>query len=251
MVRFRARVCMRSASRLRRRLLIHEEGKGSMLRLFSDSIGRKAVMAVTGLLMVLFVVGHLLGNLTIFAGQNGLNAYAAKLHEVAPLVWGTRIVMGVALVLHVVLAIQITMENSAAKPQNYARPNYLRATFSSKTMIWTGVIIAVFVGYHLLQFTIRKTPGLVLGTDALNRFDVYTMVVAAFQRTLTALLYVVAMVALFLHLGHGIQSAFQTLGLSNGMLLPRFELAGKVVSGIFLVGFASIPVFILIGFLPR
>jgi succinate dehydrogenase / fumarate reductase cytochrome b subunit len=208
-------------------------------------------MAVTGLLMVLFVVGHLLGNLTIFAGPNGLNAYATKLHEMAPLVWGTRIVMGVAVLLHAVLAIQITMENSAAKPQNYARPNYLRATFSSKTMIWTGVVLAAFVVYHLLQFTFRTTPGLVLGTDALNRFDVYTMVVAAFQRTLTALMYVVAMVALFLHLAHGIQSAFQTLGLNNGFLLPRFSAAGKVVSGIFLVGFGSIPVVILIGILSR
>jgi len=240
----------RVASRLRRRVLIHEEGKGSM-RLFSDSIGRKAVMAVSGLLMVLFVVGHMLGNLTIFAGPNGINAYAQHLHELAPLVWGTRIVMGVAVLLHLVLSIQITLENSAAKPDRYAVQNSLRATFASKNMIWSGVIIAAFVGYHLLHFTFRVTPNLALGEDAMGRFDVYNMVVTALQGTLTALVYVVAMLSLFLHLSHGIQSSFQTLGLSNAKLLPRLGLAGTVVSGIFLVGFGAIPVAILLARLTQ
>jgi succinate dehydrogenase / fumarate reductase cytochrome b subunit len=221
------------------------------MRLFSDSIGRKVVMAITGLLMVLFVVGHLLGNLTIFGGQDGINAYAAKLHEIAPLVWGTRIVMGVAVLLHLYIAIQITMENSAAKPDKYAVTNSLRATFASKTMIWTGVVIGAFVAYHLLQFTFRVTPNLVLQLDALDRFDVYTMVVASLSSAVTSVLYVVAMIALFLHLSHGIQSVFQTLGWSNAVLLPRYAVAGKVVSGIFLVGLGSIPVVILVGFLSR
>jgi succinate dehydrogenase / fumarate reductase cytochrome b subunit len=221
------------------------------MRLFSDSIGRKVVMAVTGLLMVLFVVGHLLGNLTIFAGPDGLNAYAAKLHELAPLVWGTRLVMAASVVLHLYLAIQITLENSAAKPDKYAVSTSLRATFASKTMIWTGVILGAFVVYHLLQFTFRVTPDVVVGFDSLDRFDVFTMVVTSLERFAIAALYVVAMVSLFLHLSHGIQSAFQTLGLSNAMLLPRYGVAGKVVSGIFLVGFGAIPVFILVGFLSR
>jgi succinate dehydrogenase / fumarate reductase cytochrome b subunit len=208
-------------------------------------------MAITGLLMILFVVGHLLGNLTIFAGPDGLNAYAAKLHELAPVVWGTRIVMGVALILHVVLSIQITLENSAAKPDRYAVQNSLRTTFAGKTMIWTGVITAVFIGYHLLHFTFRITPNLVLGEDAQSRFDVYTMVVSAMGSALTALVYIVAMISLFLHLSHGIQSAFQTLGLSNAKLLPRWGILGKVVSAIFLVGFGSIPAVILAGILTQ
>lgn len=221
------------------------------MRLFSDSIGRKAVMAVTGLLMVLFVIGHLLGNLTIFAGPDGINAYAAKLHELGPVVWGTRVVMAVAVLLHIYLAIQVTIENSAAKPDRYAVQHSLRATFSSKTMIWTGVVLGAFVVYHLLQFTFRVTPNLVLGQDALGRFDVFSMVANAFASALTAIIYVVAMVALFLHLSHGIQSSFQTLGLSNAVLLPRYGVAGKVLSGIFLVGFAAIPVFILAGILSK
>jgi succinate dehydrogenase / fumarate reductase cytochrome b subunit len=220
------------------------------MRLFSDSIGRKVVMAVTGLLMVLFVIGHLLGNLTIFAGPNGLNEYAAKLHAIPALVWGTRIVMGAAVLLHLFLSVQITMENSAAKPDKYAKKNMLRATFSSETMIWTGVIMAVFIGYHLLHFTFRLAAfDLPLGFDAMNRFDVFTMVVDGLGRTLTAGIYVVAMVSLFLHLSHGIQSAFQTLGLSNAMLLPRYGTGAKVMAGLFLIGFGSIPVLILAGIL--
>jgi succinate dehydrogenase / fumarate reductase cytochrome b subunit len=221
------------------------------MQVFSDSIARKAVMAVTGLLMVLFVVGHLLGNLTIFAGAEGLNGYAAKLHQLAAVVWGNRLVMGAAVLLHLVLAIQITLENSAAKPDKYAVSTSLRATFASKTMIWTGVIIGAFVVYHLLQFTLRVTPDVVVGLDAAQRFDVFTMVVTSLGKAAIAAIYVGAVFALFLHLSHGIQSAFQTLGISNGFLLPRYTVAGKVLSGLFLVGFAAIPVVILVGLLTK
>jgi succinate dehydrogenase / fumarate reductase cytochrome b subunit len=208
-------------------------------------------MAITGLLMVLVVIGHLLGNLSIFAGPDGINAYAEKLHALAPIVWTTRIVMGVAVLLHLVLAIQITMENSAAKPDKYAVARSLRATFASKTMIWTGVILGAFVVYHLLHFTFRITPNLVLQEDSLNRFDVFSMVVASFRTASIAAIYVIAMVALFLHLTHGIQSTFQTLGLSNGKLLPQYGVAGKALSGLFLIGYGAIPVLILVGILAN
>lgn len=222
------------------------------MRLFSDSIGRKVVMAVTGLLMVLFVVGHLLGNLSIFAGPNGINAYAEHLHQLAPLVWATRIVMGVAVVVHVILAIQVTLENQAAKPIKYqAPPRYLKATLAGRTMIWTGLILGAFIVYHLLQFTLRVTPNLVLGQDLMGRFDVFGMVVSDFRVGLIALVYVVGMVGLFLHLRHGIQSTFQTLGLSNAVLLPRYGALGMVLSGIFLVGFVAIPVAIFVGIVAK
>ena len=219
------------------------------MRLFSDSIGRKVVMAITGLLMVLFVVGHMLGNLTIFAGPNGINEYAFKLHQLAPVVWGTRVVMGAAVLLHLFLSIQITLENSAAKPDRYAKQNLLRATFASKNMIWTGAIIGAFILYHLLHFTFRVTPNLALGFDYMNRFDVYTMVVRALGGAFTGLVYIAAMISLFLHLSHGVQSMFQTLGLSNAFLLPRWGVVGKGLSVIFLVGFGSIPAVILVGIL--
>lgn len=220
------------------------------MRVFSDSIGRKVLMAVTGILMILFVIGHLLGNLTIFAGVNGINAYAQKLHhDLVPLVWATRIVMAASVLIHLFLAVQVTVENAQAKPDKYAVSNSLRATFASKTMIWTGIVIGAFVVYHLLQFTLRVTPDIVSGTDALQRFDVFTMVVTSLEKAAIGGLYVFAMVALFFHLAHGIQSAFQTLGISNAFLLPRYGVAGKLLSTIFLVGFGSIPVVILFGLL--
>ncbi len=216
------------------------------MRLLSDSIGRKVVMAVTGLLMVLFVVGHLLGNLSIFAGANGINAYAAKLHEMAPVVWITRVVMLVAVVTHLAISIQITLENEAANPNKYAVDRSLRATFASKSMIWTGLLLGVFIVGHLLHFTVRSLPGTVVGLDAIGRFDVFAMVTDAFRKASVSILYVVAMVALFLHLSHGVQSLFQTLGLSNDKLQPAYGAGGKVLSTVFLIGYGAIPVAILI-----
>ncbi len=216
------------------------------MRLFSDSIGRKAVMAVTGLLMVLWVVGHLLGNLTIFAGPDGINAYAAKLRELGPVLWGTRVVMAASVVLHLILGIQTKLENAAAKPTGYAVQRMLRATFAGRTMIWTGLLLAVFVVGHLLQFTFRVTPDVVIGEDAQGRFDVFIMVLSSLAIPLVGILYVAAMVMLFLHLKHGIQSTFQTLGLSTAKTLPELGALGKVVSALLLIGFGSIPVFVLV-----
>jgi succinate dehydrogenase / fumarate reductase cytochrome b subunit len=221
------------------------------MRLFSDSIGRKVVMAVTGMLMVLFIVGHLLGNLSVFIGPNALNAYADKLHSLGALLWVVRVVMIAAVVLHIVIAIQITLENSAAKPERYAVQRSLKATFASKNMIWTGLVLLAFVLYHLAHFTLHWTPGLVLGTDGLNRFDVYTMVTSAFASASVAAIYVVAMVALFLHLTHGIQSTFQSIGWSNGSLLPAYGRWGKAASTLFLIGYGAIPVLILVGLVAR
>jgi succinate dehydrogenase / fumarate reductase cytochrome b subunit len=229
---------------------IQEEGK-QLMRLLSDSIGRKVVMAITGLLMVLFVVGHLLGNLSIFAGADGINAYAVKLHSLPLLVWATRIVMGLAVAFHLVISIQITLENQAANPTRYAVDRSLRATFASKNMIWTGLILGAFVTYHLLHFTFRTTPGLVLGQDPQGRFGVFAMVSDAFRHALIAIIYVVAMLALFFHLSHGIQSTFQSLGLNNPKTMPGFQAGGRVLSVIFLVGYGSIPVLILVGLLGK
>lgn len=212
------------------------------MRLFSDSIGRKAVMAVTGLLLVVFLIGHLLGNLTIFRGADGINAYAEGLHKLTPVVWGNRIVMGLAIVLHVILAITVTLENWAAKPDKYAVSRSLRATFASKNMIWTGVAIGAFAVYHLLQFTIRAAPP----PDLVGRPNVFAMVLAALTLAPITLVYVVAMVAVFFHLTHGIQSLFQTSGFSNAVMLPRYGIVGKLLSAVFLLGFGSIPVVILL-----
>jgi succinate dehydrogenase / fumarate reductase cytochrome b subunit len=221
------------------------------MRLLSDSIGRKAVVAITGLSMVLFVVVHLLGNSTIFAGPDGINAYAEKLHGLGPFVWAFRLVMLCLLGLHVIFAVLLTLENRAANPGKYAVKKMLKATFASETMIWTGLLLLAFLVYHLLQFTVRVTPDIVLGNDAKNRVDVFTMVLSSFRITPIALIYVAAMVTLFLHLSHGIQSIFQTIGLNNEKTMPQFGMVGKLLSALFLVGYSAIPVLILAGILAK
>jgi len=221
------------------------------MRLLSDSIGRKAVVAGTGLCMVLFVVVHLLGNSTIFAGPDGINAYAEKLHGLGPFVWAFRLVMLSLLLLHVIFAVLLTLENSAANPGKYAVKKMLKATFAGETMIWTGLLLLAFLVYHLLQFTVRITPDIVLGTDAKNRVDVFTMVFTSFRITPIALVYVAAMVTLFLHLSHGIQSIFQSVGLNNDKTMPQFGMLGKILSALFLVGYSAIPVLILAGILAK
>lgn len=219
------------------------------MQLLKSNVGRKILMALTGLFMLLFAVVHLLGNSSIFVGQNGINAYAEHLHSLGPLVWVFRLAMLTFLLVHVVFGILLTVENSAATPQGYATGSHVRATISSKNMIWTGILIAIFIAYHLAHFTARLTPGLVTGVDAENRFDVFTMVVSSFSGPLNVVIYAAAMIVLFLHLFHGIQSIFQTVGLNNDRSLPIITKAGRLVAAVLLIGYVSIPVVIVSGIL--
>ena len=221
------------------------------MQILTTSVGRKILMAITGQLMVLFVVVHLLGNSSIFIGPDGINAYAKHLHDLGPLVWVFRLVMLSLLTVHIIFGIQLTLENSAATPQAYAVKNQQKATFSSNNMIWTGLLLLAFICYHILQFTARVTPDIVKGVDALGRYDVFSMVVTSFQKGGIAFIYVASMVVLFLHLNHGIQSFFQTMGWNSDKTLPVISKLGKVVAVIFLVGYSSIPVFILTGILSK
>jgi succinate dehydrogenase / fumarate reductase cytochrome b subunit len=208
-------------------------------------------VAVTGLFMVLFIITHLLGNSTIFAGPDGINSYAEKLRGLGPFVLVFRIFMAAMLVVHVIFAVLLTLENRAANPGKYAVKKMLKTTFAGETMIWTGLLLLAFIVYHLLQFTLHITPDVVLGNDAKNRSDVFTMVFTSFRVTPIALAYVAAMVTLFLHLSHGIQSIFQTFGLNNDKTMPQFSLLGKLLSALFLVGYSAIPVLILAGILAK
>jgi succinate dehydrogenase / fumarate reductase, cytochrome b subunit len=155
------------------------------------------------------------------------------------------------LCLHVIFAVLLTLENRTANPDKYAVKKMLKATFASETMIWTGLLLLAFIVYHLLQFTVRVTPDIVLGNDAKNRVDVFTMVFTSFRITPIVLVYVAAMVTLFLHLSHGIQSIFQTIGLNNDKTMPQFGALGTVLSALFLVGYSAIPVLILAGILAK
>jgi len=221
------------------------------MEFLSSSVGRKVLMAVTGFFMLFFVAVHMLGNSTIFIGPAALNTYAEKLHSLGPLVWIFRGFMLLMLVVHVWFGIFLTLENSAANPSKYAVSKKLKATFSSETMIWTGALLLSFLVYHLLQFTVRMTPDILPEAIASRPGDVYKMVTNSFRSTSISLIYVAAMITLFLHLSHGIQSIFQTVGCSNDRSLPTVTTLGKLISFLFLAGYSAIPVLILAGILNR
>jgi succinate dehydrogenase / fumarate reductase, cytochrome b subunit len=213
-----------------------------------DSVGRKITMGITGILMILFVIAHMLGNLTIFASF--INAYAVHLHALPPLLWLYRVIMFAAIILHIVFGIQLTLENRAAKPQRNASVKYRSATAAGLTMIWTGLLLLAFIVYHLLHFTVRVTnPGISHFVDTLGRPDVYRMVVLSFQRGIIAFVYALAMAFLLLHLNHGIQSFVQTFGWNDDRTLPRVRRTGVVISVILFLGFVAIPFTVVVGIL--
>ena len=219
------------------------------MRILTSSVGRKILMSITGQLLIIFVLIHLIGNSTIFFGPNGINAYAEHLHSLPPLVWAFRLFMLAAVAVHICYGVMLTLENKAANPGAYAVKRQLKASFASENMVWTGVLIGCFIVYHLIQFTIHGTPDVVVGLDTANRPDVFRMVVTSFSNGLISLVYAAAMVMLFLHLSHGIPSFLQTMGWNNEKTIPVFGTGGKVISAFLMVAYISIPAVILAGLL--
>ena len=219
------------------------------MRILKSSVGRKILMSITGQLLIVFVLIHLIGNSTIFFGPNGINAYAKHLHDLPPLVWAFRLFMLAAVSVHICYGVMLTLENKAANPGAYAVKRNLKASFASENMIWTGLLLLCFIVYHLVQFTIHGTPDIVVGMDAANRVDVFKMVVTSFGHVLISLTYMLAMVMLFLHLSHGIPSFLQTMGWNNDKTIPVFGTGGKVVAAVLMLAYISIPAVILAGLL--
>jgi len=216
--------------------------------LINNTIGKKIIMAITGKVLVLFIIVHMIGNLSIYFG--GLNAYADHLHALPLLVWIFRLVMLTVFLFHIITGVDLYLENRQAKPDEYAIRKDLRATFASKNMIWTGLVTGVFLVYHLLHFTFRITSPEITAfriQDAAGRPDVAGMVRQGFQHTAVSAIYVFAVAALFLHLSHGIQSAFQSLGISSERTLPVIVKTGAVAALVLFLGYVSIPVLIYFG----
>ncbi len=221
---------------------------GCCLPLFSSSIGRKWIVAITGIVLVLFVIGHLLGNLSIFVGPDAMNAYAAFLKSTGELLWVVRIVLLTCVVLHIWLTITLWRENLAARPQKYAVKNDLGTTVYARLMRISGLTVLSFVLYHLAQFTWQAfNPEYKTWIDPQGRHDVYRMVVTAFECPLVSGFYILSVGLLGMHLSHGIASLFQTLGLTTEKLRPVFEKGGLIVAWIIFLGFASIPTAVLLG----
>jgi len=216
--------------------------------LFSSSIGRKWIVALTGIVLVLFVIGHLLGNLSIFLGPDAMNAYAAFLKSTGELLWVVRIVLLTCVVLHIWFTITLWRENLAARPQKYAVKNKLGTTVYARLMRISGLTVLAFVLYHLAQFTWQSfNPEYKTWLDPQGRHDVYRMVVTAFSCPLVSGFYILAVGLLGMHLSHGIASLFQTLGITTEKMRPLFEKGGLIVAWVIFLGFASIPTAVLLG----
>jgi succinate dehydrogenase / fumarate reductase cytochrome b subunit len=211
--------------------------------LICSPVGRKLFMAATGLVLFGFVVAHLLGNLSIYLGADGINTYAEHLHQLEPLLWMFRIGLLAAFGLHVLFGTMLTLENRRARPIAYQRKQHRRSTLAGRTMIYSGLLLAAFIGFHLLHFTFR-TIGPQVEILAGGLPNVFTMVVDSFTQVGFALAYLIAMTVLFFHLSHGFASLFQTTGINNEAALPWLERLSRAVALVLAAGFVSIPVLI-------
>jgi succinate dehydrogenase / fumarate reductase, cytochrome b subunit len=214
-----------------------------------SSIGRKIIVAISGLILILFVIGHLLGNLQIFLGPDWINGYSQHLRDLGPLLWLIRLFLFVTVMVHIYFTIELAVENKRARPEPYIDKEYVKATFASRHMVMSGLIVLAFIIYHLAHFTFRKTDPrfALLKADPLGRYDVYSMMVYGFQNYFVSGFYVLGLLLLALHLSHGSSSFFQSLGLNDKKLTPRLALGGRVFAWLLFVGYASIPVAILLG----
>lgn len=216
----------------------------------SSSIGRKWIVALTGLGLFGFVVGHLLGNLQVFIGPEPLNRYAYFLQNLGELLWVIRLGLLAMLVAHVVFTIKLRLENRAARGTPYAVTTRRAATFPARMMMLSGLMVLCFIVFHLLHFTAQTIdPSFLALHDEKGRHDVYRMMILGFQSKAASGFYIVAVGLLAMHLNHGIGSLFQTLGLNSAKVRPLWEKGGVAFSWLIFLGYASIPVAVLTGVL--
>lgn len=218
--------------------------------LFS-SIGKKTVVAVTGIALVLFVIGHLLGNLTFFFGPEAINSYAMHLRDLGPLLWVARIGLLGAVGLHIFFTMLLWKENQSAKPQKYAVKAPIKTTVFARTMRLTGLIVLAFIAFHLAHFTLwiidPQYSSYHAVVDGHEVHDVYRMVVTGFSNPFVSLFYIFSLALVASHLSHGIGSLFQTLGITSQRMRPVYETGGKVLAWALFAGYAAIPLSVLLG----
>lgn len=217
---------------------------------FTTTIAQKIMVALTGILMILFIIAHLLGNLEIFSGQDALNQYAALLKTFPKAVWAARLGLLAAITTHVWLTIKLTLKNREAKNIKYAHQHYRKTTLSSRIMMLSGLTILCFIVYHLAHFTLLVTnPEYSDLVDFEGRHDVYSMVIAGFSNPVISLFYVVAQVLLAFHISHGISSCFRTLGVSDEKVFALIKKAGNLFAVVIAALYISIPASVLLGYL--
>ena len=225
--------------------------KWPVLRWLVSSIGKKTIVALTGVCLAAFVTGHLIGNFTVFLGQDWLNIYAEKLQALGPILWLIRLGMLVIIGCHIYFTMLIWFENAQARPQKYAVDAKMGTTVFSRTMRLTGIIIVGFLVFHIMHFTLRShgvVPNYEYEVPLHGEMvhNVYGMVVAGFQNPLVSGAYILWLLLIAFHLNHGVASFFQTIGVTNKYMRPLFEWATRIYVWLLFLGYISIPLYILI-----
>ncbi len=223
--------------------------------LWGTMVGKKVVMAVTGVILVGFVIAHMLGNIKIFIGADVFDAYAKFLREFgepllpySALLWTARAILLASAGLHIWAAVELTLMNRTARLTGYETKKSAAATFASLTMRWSGVLLAVFIVYHLLHLT--------LGVVGFNRgeflhMEVYRNVINGFSVWYVSVFYIVSMAALCLHLDHGVWSMLQTLGLNDARSSKVLRMISRGIAVLVFTGFISVPVAVLAGWIRK
>ncbi|NUP09904.1 MAG: succinate dehydrogenase cytochrome b subunit [Polyangiaceae bacterium] len=202
------------------------------LSLYDTTIGKKAIVAVTGLILYGFVIQHMVGNLQVFLGPEKFNGYAAALKSIPALVWSVRLILLVSVVLHVVATLSLVSQSAAAREVGYRARNYKTTSYAALTMKYGGPALALFILYHLAHFTF---PGVPMGHYEHSHTDVYSNFIHGFSVPWVTAIYIAAQVFLGLHLYHGSWSLFQTLGISH----PRFENVKRILPQALGIGVAA------------
>jgi succinate dehydrogenase / fumarate reductase cytochrome b subunit len=207
------------------------------------------IVAATGVILILFVIGHLLGNLQIFLGPDWINGYSQHLRDLGPLLWLMRVSLLVTVIVHIYVTIRLAIDNRRARPEPYIDKAYVKATFASRHMVLSGLIVLLFIIYHLAHFSVRVTDPrfALLKADPLGHYDVYSMMVYGFQNIYVSAFYVLGLFLLALHLSHGSSSFLQSLGFNNQKLTPRLAIGGRIFAWLLFAGYISIPVAVLLG----
>ena len=228
--------------------MYNDIGMTRLFNHFQSSVGAKVVMALSGLVLVIYVIFHMLGNLQVFEGPHALNSYAAFLRDLPILLWTARIgLLGIA-VVHVALAIRLSLNNRRARPIAYAIHEYRRASITSRTMTASGIVLLLFLVFHLLHLTAGVIgPASADRIDEEGHRDVYGMLIHAFQNPLMVAVYLAGQVGLAFHLSHAVSSSVQTLGFEHAALDRLFKAAGPSVALLVVFGNVAIILAIFLG----
>jgi succinate dehydrogenase / fumarate reductase cytochrome b subunit len=216
---------------------------GSLRGFYASMVGKKVVMGITGLIGIGFVVMHSLGNLLVFRGPAAINAYSHFLKSTGELLWGLRIVLIVAVILHVIAAVQLTTQSRAARPIAYAKQERQVATVASRTMRWGGALLLVFIVFHILHFT----TGTIRPEGVFSSEDVYSNIVTSFRIWWVTVFYVVALIALGLHLFHGAWSSVRSIGARLPSPEPLHHRISLAVALLVWAAFTAVPIAVITG----